>query len=142
VFSLYRYRVGQLLELERVRTRIATDLHDDIGASLSRVAILSEVERQQNTGHSNESAARLAEIANSARALVDSMSDIVWSVGPRRDDLRSVVTRIRQFGADVFETQGIEWKMNVPPDLQHTKLTPEQRRDMFLICKEALNNVV
>ena len=142
VFSLYRYRVGQLLELERVRTRIATDLHDDIGASLSRVAILSEVERQQNSRNNSESEARLAEIANSARALVDSMSDIVWSVDPRRDDLGNVATRIRQFGADVFETQGIEWKMHVPPDLQHTKLTPEQRRDMFLICKEALNNVV
>lgn len=140
-FVLYRYRVRQLLELERVRTRIATDLHDDIGASLSRVAILSEVERQQNVGHTSESEERLAEIANSARALVDSMSDIVWSVDPRRDDLGNVITRIRQFGADVFEAQGIDWEMHVTPDLEHTKLTPEQRRDIFLICKEALNNV-
>jgi two-component sensor histidine kinase len=140
-FSLYRYRVRQLLEVERVRTRIATDLHDDIGASLSRVAILSEVERQQNAGHNGESEERLAEIANSARELVDSMVDIVWSVDPRRDDLGNVVTRVRQFGADVFEAQGIEWEMHVTPDLEKTKLTPEQRRDIFLICKEALNNV-
>ncbi len=140
-FSLYRYRVRQLLELERVRTRIATDLHDDIGASLSRVAILSEVVRQQNRGHNGESEGRLAEIANSARELVDSMSDIVWSVDPRRDDLGNVVTRVRQFGADIFEAQGIEWELQVTPDLEKTKLTPEQRRDIFLICKEALNNV-
>jgi len=141
VFSLYRYRVRQLLELERVRTRIATDLHDDIGASLSRVAILSEVVRQQNRGHNGESEGRLAEIATSARELVDSMSDIVWSVDPRRDDLGNVVTRVRQFGADVFEAQGIAWELQVTPDLEKTKLTPEQRRDIFLICKEALNNV-
>ena len=140
-FSLYRYRVRQLLALERVRTRIATDLHDDIGASLSRVAILSEVERQQNTGLSGESEGRLAEIANSARELIDSMSDIVWSVDPRRDDLGNVVARVREFGADVFEAQGIGWDLQVAPDLEKTKLTPEQRRDIFLICKEALNNV-
>jgi len=140
-YWLYRYRLKRLLELERVRTRIATDLHDDIGASLSRVAILSEVERRQNTAHNGESEGRLAEIANSARELVDSMSDIVWSVDPRRDDLGNVVTRVRQFGADVFEALGIEWELEVTPDLEKTKLTPEQRRDIFLVCKEALNNV-
>ena len=140
-FLLYRYRVRQLLELERVRTRIASDLHDDIGAGLSRVAILSEVERQQNVGHNGASEERLMEIASSARELVDSMADIVWSVDPRRDDLGNVVKRVRKFGADVFEAQGVEWEMDVTPDLEKTKLTPEQRRDIFLICKEALNNV-
>jgi len=69
------------------------------------------------------------------------MSDIVWSVDPRRDDLANVVTRVRQFGADIFEAQGIEWELQVTPELEKTKLTPEQRRDIFLICKEALNNV-
>jgi len=139
--SLYRFRLRQLLALERVRTRIATDLHDDIGASLSRMAILSEVVRQQNNGGSQESQGRLAEIASSARELVDSMSDIVWSIDPRRDDLGHVVTRLRQFGSDVFEARGIAWELQVAPELERIKLRPEQRRDIFLICKEALNNV-
>jgi signal transduction histidine kinase len=139
-YALYRYRVAQIIEVERVRTRIASDLHDDIGASLSRVAILSEVVRQQTDGGGGEAAGRLAEIAGSARDLVDSMSDIVWSVDPRRDNLENIVTRLRQFGSDVFEAQGIGWELRVAPQVERIKLGPEQRRDIFLICKEALTN--
>lgn len=145
-YLLYRYRVAQLLRVERVRTRIASDLHDDIGASLSRVAILSEIVKLQtegagNGGH-NQSAPLLTEIADSARGLVDSMSDIVWSIDPRRDDLHQVVVRVRQFASDVLEARGIEWDFQVAPEVEKLKLDPEQRRHLYLIFKEGLNNVV
>ena len=100
IYATYRYRLAQLLKVERVRTRIATDLHDDIGASLSRMAILSEVVKQQTSGNGNQSAGLLTEIADSARGLVDSMSDIVWSIDPRRDDLQSPTRRV--FTKDVL----------------------------------------
>jgi signal transduction histidine kinase/ligand-binding sensor domain-containing protein len=142
-YTLYRYRLAQLLRVERVRTRIATDLHDDIGASLSRVAILSEVVKQQTaSGDGHESAGLLTEIADSARGLVDSMSDIVWSIDPRRDDVQSVVRRIRQFASDVLETKEIEWELVVPPEVERLKLGPDERQHLFLIFKEAINNVV
>ena len=141
-YSLYRYRVAQLLKVERVRTRIATDLHDDIGASLSRVAILSEVVKQQTAaGNSSQSAGLLTEIADSARGLVDSMGDIVWSIDPRRDDLQSVVRRIRQFASDVLEAKGIDWELHVPPEVETRKLDPDERQHLFLIFKEGVNNV-
>ncbi len=139
---LYRYRVRQLLELERIRTRIATDLHDDIGASLSRMAILSEVVKRQDEVKSGTSRRMLTEIADSARGLVDAMSDIVWSIDPERDDLRSVSARIRQFASDVLEARGIKWELKLPPELETVKLNAEQRRQLLLIFKEALNNVV
>jgi len=129
------------LEVERVRTRIATDLHDDIGASLSRMAILSEVVKLQNDGRNERSARMLTDISDSARSLVDSMSDIVWSIDPRRDDLQSVVRRVRQFAADILETQGIKWELLIAADLQQVKLQPEERRHLFLIFKEALTNI-
>src|SRR5438034_2567278 len=103
IYAAYRYRVARLIELERVRMRIATDLHDDIGASLSRMAILSEVVKQRTPTEHQESARMLTDIAESARGLVDAMSDIVWSIDPRRDDLRNVVLRVRQFASDVLE---------------------------------------
>lgn len=150
----YRLRIKRVIEIERVRTRIATDLHDDIGASLSRVAILSEVVKQQGqqsaqNGHGNYNGQAshilnekmLTEIADSARGLVDSMSDIVWSIDPRRDELSHVVTRVRQFAADVLDAQGIAWMFIAPPDLEKIKLGPEQRRHLFLILKEAVNNI-
>jgi signal transduction histidine kinase/ligand-binding sensor domain-containing protein len=141
VYTTYRDRVRRLIELERVRTRIATDLHDDIGASLSRMAILSEVVKHQTGGNGNESSGLLTEIADSARGLVDSMSDIVWSIDPRRDDLQSVVRRIRQFASDVLEAQGIDWELRVPPEVESLKLGPDERRHLFLIFKEGINNV-
>lgn len=141
VYATYRYRVAQLLKVERVRTRIATDLHDDIGASLSRMAILSEVVKQQTGGNGNQASGLLTEIADSARGLVDSMGDIVWSIDPMRDDLRSVVQRIRQFASDVLEARGIDWELRVPPEIENLKLDPEERRHLFLIFKEGVNNV-
>jgi signal transduction histidine kinase/ligand-binding sensor domain-containing protein len=142
LYSIYRYRVAQLLKVERVRTRIATDLHDDIGASLSRMAILSEVVKQQRAGdNGDQSAGLLTEIADSARGLVDSMSDIVWSIDPRRDDLQSLVRRIRQFASDVLEARGIDWELQVPPEVESLKLDPDERQHLFLILKESINNI-
>src|SRR5262245_50570356 len=139
--ALYRYRVARLVELERVRTRIATDLHDDIGAGLSRVAILSEVVKQQVSGKAEQSVPMLTEIADSARGLVEAMREIVWAIDPRRDELSTVVSRVRQFASDVLEAKGVNWDFKVPPELEQIKLDPEQRRHLFLIFKEAINNI-
>ena len=96
---LYRYRVAQLVAIERVRTRIATDLHDDIGASLSQIAILSELVRGE-TDTQPESANTLDRIASISRDLVESMGDIVWSINPARDRvgdlLQRMTTTVRQ----------------------------------------------
>ncbi|MEK7831850.1 MAG: two-component regulator propeller domain-containing protein, partial [Acidobacteriota bacterium] len=136
-YFAYQQRVSRLVEIERVRTRIASDLHDDIGASLSRMAILSEVVKQQGQhadiggGQLNSqnlrSAQMLTEIADSARGLVDSMSDIVWSIDPRRDDLGQVITRTRQFAADVLDSQGINWQFIASAEIEKNRLNPEQR---------------
>jgi signal transduction histidine kinase len=139
--ALYRYRVARLLELERMRTRIATDLHDDIGAGLSRVAILSEVVKRQVTGSAEQSLPLLDEIAGSARSLVASMREIVWAIDPRRDELGNLIARLRQFATDVLDAQGINWELDAPPELEQFKLDPEQRRQLFLIFKEALHNI-
>lgn len=142
LYALYRYRVARLVELERIRTRIASDLHDDIGASLSRMAILSEVVKRQVASISGESVPLLADIAESARELTGSMRDIVWAIDPRRDDLGSVVSRIREFASDVFESKGINWDFHAPQDVDNIQLGPDQRRHVLLFFKEAINNVV
>ncbi len=139
-YALYRYRVARLLELERVRTRIATDLHDDIGAGLSRIAVLSEVARHQ----SGDSAVndRLSVIASASRELVDSMSDIVWAVNPQRDQLHDLTQRMRRFASDVFTSRNIEFRFSAPSDEHPLKVSADVRRQVFLIFKECLNNVV
>ena len=140
-YALYRYRMARLLEMANVRTRMATDLHDDIGSGLSRMAILSEVVKRQIGSTAEQSVPLLTEIADSARGLVASMRDIVWSIDPRRDDLANVVFRVRQFASDVLEPEKIKLDFQTPPELDKIKLDPEQRRHLFLIFKEAINNI-
>jgi signal transduction histidine kinase len=141
VYALHRYRVARLIELERVRTRIATDLHDDIGAALSQMAILSEVVKQHPTVTQPELAQMLTHIADMARSLVDGMSDIVWSIDPRRDDLSHLIERIGQFAFDVLRAKGIAWELQTQPPSATMKLTPDQRRHIYLIFKEAITNI-
>lgn len=136
---LYRVRLAHLLAIERVRTRIATDLHDDLGSSLSRIAILSEVASRRAATH-EPITAQLGDIGRSARELVDVASDIVWSTDPRRDDLHSLLVRLRGFASDVLEGCGLTWSMEVPADPERIKLGPEHRRQLFLILKEAIHN--
>jgi signal transduction histidine kinase/streptogramin lyase len=144
VYALFRYRVARLVELERVRTRIATDLHDDIGAGLSRVAILSEVVKRQVGASSvsgEQSIPLLTEIADSARGLIESMREIIWAIDPRRDALSDVASQVRQFASDVLEAKAINWDFQVAPELEKIKLDTERRRHLFLIFKEALHNI-
>lgn len=138
---VYRYRVNHLLELERVRTHIATDLHDDIGASLSQIAVLSEVVRRQ-VGRTNEVSQPLSTIATTSRELVDSMSDIVWAINPNRDHLGDLVQRMRRFASDLFTANEIEFSFNARESDRPVKLDTEVRRQVFLIFKESAHNIV
>jgi ligand-binding sensor domain-containing protein/signal transduction histidine kinase len=140
IFVAYRYRVRQLLELERVRTRIATDLHDDIGSSLTQIAIMSEVVRQQQ--HNGSASEPLGRIADLSRELVDSMSDIVWAINPKRDHLSDLAQRMRRFVSDVLEGANINVLFHAPTAWATTTLNSDLRREFFLVFKESINNVI
>jgi signal transduction histidine kinase len=140
VYAGYRYRVSRLIELERVRTRIAIDLHDDIGAGLSRIAVLSEVARHESGG--SPVGERLSVIAGASRELVDSMSDIVWVINPERDQLPDLTQRMRRFASDVFTSRNIDFTFQAPGDERHLKVGADVRRQLLLIFKECVNNIV
>jgi signal transduction histidine kinase/streptogramin lyase len=147
IYSLYRYRLAQLLAVERIRTRIATDLHDDIGASLSHIAVLSEVVTSEVArlgviSDGQRVSEPLARIGSVSRELIDSMSDIVWAISPRKDRLRSLTQRMREFAGEILSARGIEFYLDAPDIDQQIKLDPEVRRQIFLIFKECVNNVV
>jgi len=138
----YRIRVAQLLRVERVRARIATDLHDDIGASLSQIAILAEVVR--TTGDARESDAvnrPLSRIAETSRALVDSMSDIVWAINPEKDALSDLVHRMRRFVEDTLGAEDADVTFSAPDQAQDLRLGADVKREVFLILKESVNNI-
>lgn len=141
VYLTYRYRVRRLLEIERVRTRIATDLHDDIGASLSQIAILSEVASQRVNRDGVSVTEPLEMIANTSREMVDTMSDIVWAINPRRDRLSDLTHRMRRFASDVLAARDINFRFTAPPDEKVLKLGTDLRREVYLMFKESVNNL-
>jgi len=139
VFAAHRYRVAQAVSLERIRTTIATDLHDDIGASLSQIAILSEVARLNGNGHGRPGEP-LERVAILARELVDSMGDIVWSIRSEAHGMESLIRRMREFAIDLLSSQGIDFELRTPPLGKNVELSLQARRQVFLIFKESIHN--
>jgi signal transduction histidine kinase/ligand-binding sensor domain-containing protein len=142
MYSAYLYRVRQLLRVERLRTRIATDLHDDIGASLTRIALFSDIAKDE----ARASAPRLSDLAdrigNDARELLEAVSTLVWSIDPRHDQLEEVLTYMKEFAQEMFDMKGITYRFTAHPDLANLRLPVEVRRNLLLIFKESVNNVV
>ena len=136
-YGFYRYRVSRLLEVVAIRTRIATDLHDDIGANLTRIAVLSEVVRRKGAADTDD---HLASIATVARESVTAMSDIVWAISPDRDGLNDLTSRMRDHAEEVFAANGRELTFSAPEADRDMRLSVDTRRDVYLIFKEALNN--
>ena len=121
-----------------MRTRIATDLHDEIGANLMRIALLSEVARATR-GRGRRRAARARSLASPA-SRSSSMSDIVWAVSPERESLLDLTRRMRQHADEVFTPRDIELRLGAPVPAEDVRLGVDVRREM-LIFKEAVNNV-
>jgi two-component system sensor histidine kinase UhpB len=134
-----RYRAmnnaKRLIEIERVRNSIARDLHDDIGSTLSSINIMSQVALVEK----GNPATYLQRIGNQSARIMDDLGDMVWSINPRNDSIQHVINRMREFAAEIFEFKGIDYEFKV--DIKESLvLTPEQRKNLFLIFKESVNN--
>ena len=141
-YTVYRYRVAQLVALERVRTRIAADLHDDIGSSLSQISVLSEVLRNQLGEQEARVSKNLSLINRVSQEALDSMSDIVWAINPQQDHLSDLVRRMRRVASEALPARDIEFTFNAPATGLDLKLGADIRRQVFLIFKETINNIV
>jgi len=127
---------------QRVKDRIARDLHDDIAASMSGIRILSKVAHQQFADKIPEAGPILEQISKSAQSTVESISDLIWSVKPHPDFLNDMADRLREYAGKVLETQDIDYKIDIPRMLPVLDLDIEVRRNIYLLFKEAINNAV
>ncbi len=141
VYAAHRYHLAQAVALERVRTRIASDLHDDIGSNLSLIAGLSEMLRQQARAIDSETGERLSLIARVSNRSMDAIGDIVWAVNPKKDHLSDLVQRMRRFASDTLTARNIEPQFFFPAAEKDMRVGAESRREIFLIFKEAVNNI-
>jgi ligand-binding sensor domain-containing protein len=139
-YALYRYRILQLLRLQHVRNSIATDLHDDIGSTLTNISILSELS-SKNLLQPEKAEPFLRRISEEVQASSQAMDDIIWSVNSRNDSLQETIARMRRYAAELFDNSETNCHLQLDENTGNKKLTMEQRRDVYLIYKEALNNI-
>lgn len=135
------HRLEEQHAVEKERTRIAQDIHDELGANLTRIALLTEV-GQKHRDNPDEVAADLGKISATAREAVRAMDAIVWAVNPRNDSLDHFANYVSQFAGEFFRPTTIRCRLDVPADLPEHPLSTEARHHLFLAVKEALNNVV
>ena len=138
LYSIYRYRLNQILRLQAIRNKIAHDLHDDIGSTLNSISIYSQI-AQQDPEKKQEA---LEMIGDSSRKVIDAMSDIVWTVNPDNDSFENIILRMRSHAFNLLRAKNIEFTFRADESLNHIKLSIEIRRNFFLIFKESLNNLV
>jgi ligand-binding sensor domain-containing protein/signal transduction histidine kinase len=148
VIGVMRLRVRRKLAvlerqraLERERARIARDIHDDLGASLTHITLLSQSARgEMAEGHA--AVPDLDQIYHTARELTRAMDEIVWAVNPKHDTLDSLIAYLGRFGQNLLSGTGLRCRLDVPVSVPPLTLTSEIRHNVFLTCKEALHNIV
>ena len=126
-------RLEQETALERERARIARDMHDQVGANLTHIALLA--------GMASTPQSR-SELADSARRAVDSLDGVVWAVNPRKDTLESLFQYLVRFAEDFLKPTSLRLRLDFPVDVPECRLPPEFRYHVLLVVKEALNNAV
>ena len=127
--------------LEKERSRIARDIHDQVGASLTQVALLGElVETDKDLP--DEVAAHAQQISLTARETTRALDEIVWTVNPSNDTLEGLINYICKHAQEFLAIAGLRYRLEVPEDLPATSISPEVRHNVFLASKEAVTNIV
>ncbi len=143
-FIFNRYQLKKKLEQQKelltVRNNIARDLHDEIGSTLTSIKILSEVSKNNIDKDSKKSSQLLSQITEQSAQMQQGMSDIIWAIKPDNDKLENILSRMREYTNYALENKNIAVAFSVDEQLLAESLTMQQRRDLFLIFKEAVNN--
>ena len=134
-------RLEQERALERERTRIAQDLHDEMGAKLCRISFLSEHARRGELPP-NELQDQITSISDASREVLHSLDEIVWAVNPQNDTLEHVASYIGQYAEDYFQMTGIQCELDIPAQLPPHPLSSQMRHHLFLAAHEALTNIL
>jgi ligand-binding sensor domain-containing protein/two-component sensor histidine kinase len=141
LYSFYKYRLRQLFKLEKMRSSISSDLHDEVGATLSSISIYSNVAQKLSDKDMETTKEYLSRIEYSSREMIEKMGDIVWSINPVNDTIDKVISRMHSYAYEMLGAKNIKVNWQQQPEIVQQKLSMEQRKNLYLFFKEAVNNI-
>lgn len=138
---IYRLHINRILAVVKIRTRLARDLHDDMGSTLSTINILSSMAKSKLGTDPSKTSEYISKISENSQRMMESMDDIVWSIKPQNDSMDKLIARMREFASQALESRDIHIEWEVKEKVLGMKLSMDAIRDLFLIFKEAINNL-
>lgn len=142
VYIVFRIRLQQKLKLADVRNKIARDLHDEIGSNLSSISLFSAVAKEKAALAPDPVTPLLNKILDYTQTSQEAMNDIVWMINSRNDSFEKIIVRMRALAAELFETKNISFHLSADERLNAIRLGMNERKNFYLIYKEAINNIV
>lgn len=143
IYLIYRYRINEILKRQMIRNKIAQDLHDNVGSTLSSISVYSQVARiyheQHRTGDLQQT---LEKISDTSGEMISEMNDIVWAINPRNDNMNTILQRMESYAKPLLASQGIIFHFEVDPLVKQVNLEMTRRKNFYLIFKEAVNNAL
>jgi signal transduction histidine kinase/ligand-binding sensor domain-containing protein len=144
VYSLYRYQLKKKLEqhlaIAADRARIGSEMHDDLGSGLSKISFLSDMINHDSAD--SETKLHLENISRSSKEMVEQMGNIIWSMNEKNDQLNNLIAYIRKYAVEFFENTSIKYVVNTPEFIPPIIIEGITRRNIFLVVKESLHNVL
>ena len=141
VYAMYRYRINELLKRQAIRDKIAQDIHDNVGSTLSSISVYSQVAKIQNSkGNSTALEDILAKIAAASSEMISDMNDIVWTINPRNDSMEKIIQRMESYAKPLLNAASIQFSLEYDPAVLNINLDMAGRKNFYLIFKEAIHN--
>lgn len=141
-FFTYRTRQRKKLEAAHMRNKIAADLHDEVGSTLSSIGMMTDVLAYRLKDADAGAVETLQKVSANARQTMESMDEIIWTINPQQDAFANLETRLKHFAYPLLEARGVQSTFDFEPELQQVKLAMEQRQHIYLVLKEAINNAL
>jgi ligand-binding sensor domain-containing protein/two-component sensor histidine kinase len=142
IYYISTLSIKNQLAIEQLKTKIASDLHDNVGAGLTEISILSEVATQKLNRNVEENSKEIKNISNISRELVDNMSDIVWVVNPQRDSLYDLIIKLKDSYNEFLNTVGISFQVKNIDKTDDVHLPMDYKQNLLMMFKEATNNAI
>jgi signal transduction histidine kinase len=139
-FIFYRVRLQRILLAQRIRNKIASDLHDDIGSSLNSISVYSEIVKRSLKEADPKTMRAVESMGSTSRQMIDNMSDIVWAINQKNDDFEQILQRMKHFAGELLAEKHMVLQFNYDERVKKIKLPMEKRKSFYLIYKEAINN--